>query len=91
MNTVEERKIKNYSAKLLASELTNASDSVPNATLATEAPLYSSTGNLSVIGTIVKTALTMQDIVTEEPVHHMFYIYIWGAAILGCILLTTGR
>ncbi|XP_032517438.2 ATP-binding cassette sub-family C member 4-like [Danaus plexippus] len=91
MNTVEERKIKNYSAKLLASELTNASDSVQNATLATEAPLYSSTGNLSVIGTIVKTALTMQDIVTEEPVHHMFYIYIWGAAILGCILLTTGR
>ncbi|CAG9575824.1 unnamed protein product [Danaus chrysippus] len=91
MNTVEERKLNDYSPEPLAAELTNASDAVQNASLVTEAPMYSSTTNLSVIGTIVKTALTIQDIVSEEPVHHLFFIYIWGAAILGCILLTTGR
>ncbi|CAH2068608.1 unnamed protein product, partial [Iphiclides podalirius] len=48
--------------------------------------------NLTVIGTMVKTALTMQNITTtEEYVEHSYYIYIWAIAILGCILLTTER
>ncbi|CAG5018046.1 unnamed protein product [Parnassius apollo] len=48
--------------------------------------------NLTVIGTMVKAALTIQNItVGEEPFEHSYYIYIWASAILGCILLTTER
>lgn len=49
--------------------------------------------NLTVIGTIVKTALTMQNLTTTEDhnINHPYYIYIWAIGILGCILLTTGR
>ncbi|VVC94182.1 unnamed protein product [Leptidea sinapis] len=45
--------------------------------------------NLTVIGTMVKTALTMVE--HEEPLDHIFYIYVWAAAILGCMIFTTGR
>ncbi|CAG5018055.1 unnamed protein product [Parnassius apollo] len=48
--------------------------------------------NLTVIGTMVKTAITIQNItVGEEPFEHSYYIYIWTIAILGCILLTIER
>ncbi|XP_050359927.1 ATP-binding cassette sub-family C member 4-like [Nymphalis io] len=48
--------------------------------------------NLTVIGTMMKTAITIQNIaLNEEPFDHSFYIYIWAIAILGCIILTTGR
>ncbi|CAK1599824.1 unnamed protein product [Parnassius mnemosyne] len=48
--------------------------------------------NLTVIGTMVKTALTIQNITSgEEPFEHSYYIYIWTIAILGCILLTIER
>lgn len=48
--------------------------------------------NMTVIDTMVKTALAMQNITaTYEPLNHEYYIYIWAIAILGCILLTTGR
>ncbi|CAG5018010.1 unnamed protein product [Parnassius apollo] len=48
--------------------------------------------NLTVIGTTVKAALTIQNITAgQEPLEHSYYIYIWASAILGCILLTTKR
>ncbi|XP_047031198.1 ATP-binding cassette subfamily C member 4-like [Helicoverpa zea] len=48
--------------------------------------------NVTVIDTMVKTVLAMQNITsTYEPLNHEYYIYIWAIAILGCILLTTGR
>ncbi|CAG5018016.1 unnamed protein product [Parnassius apollo] len=48
--------------------------------------------NLTVIGTMVKAALTIQNItVGEEPLEHSYYIYIWAIAIFGCILFTTER
>ncbi|CAK1599826.1 unnamed protein product [Parnassius mnemosyne] len=48
--------------------------------------------NLTIIGTMVKTALTIQNITSgEEPLQHSYYIYIWATAILVSILLTTER
>lgn len=50
----------------------------------------------TIVGTMLTTALTMQNITLNEvslleKYNHPFYIYIWAIAILGCILLTTGR
>lgn len=49
--------------------------------------------NLTVIGTIMKTAMAIQNATeTErENVNHSYYIYIWAIGILGCIILTTAR
>lgn len=49
--------------------------------------------NHTIIGTMLKTAVTMQNItlVEQEPLDSSYYIYIWAAAILGCIILTTER
>ncbi|CAG4922635.1 unnamed protein product [Colias eurytheme] len=48
--------------------------------------------NLTVIGTMMKTAITMQNITShDQPFDHSYYIYVWAAAIVGCILFTTGR
>ncbi|XP_013166628.1 PREDICTED: multidrug resistance-associated protein 4-like [Papilio xuthus] len=49
--------------------------------------------NHTIIGTMLKTAVTMQNITLTEqqPLDNNFYIYIWAAAILGCIILTTER
>ncbi|CAH4030805.1 unnamed protein product [Pieris brassicae] len=47
--------------------------------------------NHTIIGTILKTGVVMQEIAEEEPFDHTFYIYLWAIAILGCILFTTGR
>ncbi|XP_075982862.1 ATP-binding cassette subfamily C member 4-like [Anticarsia gemmatalis] len=63
------------------------SENVPSTTIAP---------NLTVVGTILKTAMAIQNLTTEETAsqelyNHPYYIYIWAIAILGCILLTTGR
>lgn len=46
--------------------------------------------NLTVIGTMMKTALTLSD-VEINVFNHSFYIYIWVAALVGCTVLTTFR
>lgn len=56
------------------------------------APTSTITPNLTVIGTMMKTAFAIQNITTGyEEYNHEFYIYIWGIAIFACIVLTTGR
>lgn len=58
----------------------------------TLAPLSTELPNMTVIGTMVKTVLAMQNITSPyEPLNHDYYIYIWAIGILGCIVLTTGR
>ncbi|XP_041973671.1 ATP-binding cassette sub-family C member 4-like [Aricia agestis] len=49
------------------------------------------TPNSTVIGTIVKTALTAISLGNSDSVEHPFYIIVWGILIFGCILLTTTR
>lgn len=77
----------------------NATDAIINN--ATELPLSDATvttmaPNLTVVGTMLKTTIVMQNLTaneteSQEMYNHPFYIYIWAIAILGCILLTTGR
>ncbi|CAG9783009.1 unnamed protein product [Diatraea saccharalis] len=48
--------------------------------------------NMTVIGTILKTAKTIQEFVPYgEYIDDSYYIYIWAITIVGCILLTTWR
>ncbi|KAG7304443.1 ABCC5 [Plutella xylostella] len=50
--------------------------------------------NMTVIGTMVKTALVMTNMTKlgdDDYVDTTFYIYIWGALILASIVLTSGR
>lgn len=68
--------------------IANSSDNMSNTT----DPLDTSIRpNHTVIGTILKTGVVMQNIAQEEPIDHDFYIYVWALAIVGCILFTTGR
>ncbi|XP_068628985.1 ATP-binding cassette subfamily C member 4-like [Battus philenor] len=70
----------NFTDSLNETESLDASDSTVNA-------------NVSVIGTMMKTALAMQNLtsIEEDEMDHSFYIYIWAVTILGCIVLTTER
>lgn len=47
--------------------------------------------NSTVIGTLVKTAFTMQSIAGPGLDFHSYYIYIWAIGIIGCVLFTTWR
>ncbi|KAJ8734792.1 hypothetical protein PYW08_014042 [Mythimna loreyi] len=100
MNDVETKYIlekEQLNATLFNSLTNSAGDNNTSANFTTELPttlLPSSTElpDKTVIDTMVKTVLTMQNITsTYEPLNHEYYIYIWAIAILGCILLTTGR
>ncbi|XP_014360452.2 ATP-binding cassette sub-family C member 4 [Papilio machaon] len=68
-------------------ELPSFMDDVTDDTISTTNP------NHTIIGTMLKTAVTMQNITLTdlEPFDNNFYIYIWAAAIFGCIILTTER
>ncbi|CAH0722547.1 unnamed protein product, partial [Brenthis ino] len=105
MNTIEDRNIKMYALLKTANNdldftLANNVSATDNETV-TDAPAIENlvattiSSNLSVIGTMLKTALTVKNLtMTEEiyePINHEYYIYIWAAAIFGCIILTTGR
>lgn len=71
-----------------------SNDTISNFTteLPTTIPSSTELPNMTVIDTMVKTVLTMQNITSVyEPINHDYYIYIWAIAILGCIILTTGR
>ncbi|CAH2099903.1 unnamed protein product [Euphydryas editha] len=101
MNTVED----NIARKALRENITNSSlpsnRSLANDVLNTFndtssldnlASTSTMNPNLTVIGTMVKTAFAMKNITSnEEQVDHSMYIYVWAIAIFGCILLTTGR
>ncbi|KAI5634784.1 ABC transporter transmembrane region domain-containing protein [Phthorimaea operculella] len=59
-------------------------------TLAPELDANTTTkANHTIIGTMIKTALTLEDIAPIRD--YSFYVYIWAIAIFGCIVLTTGR
>lgn len=50
--------------------------------------------NSTVIGTILRTGLTMQNLTSASPsdeIDHPYYIYLWGLGILGCMVFTTER
>ncbi|XP_041973565.1 ATP-binding cassette subfamily C member 4-like isoform X1 [Aricia agestis] len=87
MNNVETNLQEMNSSKLedldtlLLSSATNSSTDSDNNSIA----------NLTVIGTIVKTAITLEDISNVNKFDHFYYIYIWSAALLGCIILTSER
>ncbi|XP_021186907.3 ATP-binding cassette sub-family C member 4 [Helicoverpa armigera] len=100
MNDVETRHIvtKEHLNETAFNSLLNGnftSDSNDTGALTTELPTTvppAVVANVTVIDTMVKTVLAMQNITsTYEPLNHEYYIYIWAIAILGCILLTTGR
>lgn len=59
--------------------------------VATDSPSTTMNPNLTIIGTILKTGVAIQDLTSQHEFDHSFYIYIWAASILGCILFTTGR
>ncbi|CAK1548541.1 unnamed protein product [Leptosia nina] len=96
MNQVEARHARE--ASLMTNDLdflnsTKANDTGLSTTIAsTSVPDTTMNPNLTIIGTILKTGVAIQNITThEETFDHSFYIYIWALAILGCILFTTGR
>ncbi|PZC86949.1 hypothetical protein B5X24_HaOG200304 [Helicoverpa armigera] len=100
MNDVETRHIvtKEHLNETAFNSLLNGnftSDGNDTGALTTELPTTvppAVVANVTVIDTMVKTVLAMQNITsTYEPLNHEYYIYIWAIAILGCILLTTGR
>lgn len=48
--------------------------------------------NLTVIGTMVKTAMAMNNMTSNEaPFDHSIYMYVWATGILSCVIFTTGR
>lgn len=94
MNVVEARQVLSYK------ELNNLTSMNADFNVTTEFPLTTLDpmttvipGKETVIGTMVKTALALQNVTTtdETNINHPFYIYIWAIGILGCIILTTGR
>lgn len=103
MNNVEARHLENTSRSLNITEngnntlddgFENGTHPFENVTLPTEDMMTTIAPNLTIVGTMLRTAITMQNITeteSQEQFSHPFYIYIWAIAILGCILLTTGR
>lgn len=101
MNDVEKKHAINEMESLRLNSLANgnfSNDGNETTTIASTiitnitTPTSTIAPNLTVIGTMMKTAFAMQNITTGyEEYNHEFYIYIWGIAILGCIILTTGR
>lgn len=103
MNNVEARHLENTSRSLNITEngnntlddgFENGTHLFENVTLPTEDMMTTIAPNLTIVGTMLRTAITMQNITeteSQEQFSHPFYIYIWAIAILGCILLTTGR
>ncbi|CAB3237262.1 unnamed protein product [Arctia plantaginis] len=104
MNNVETRHLENTMRSLNITENGNTTldDSIDNGTYAFEnitlptedIPSSTMAPNLTIVGTMLRTAITMHNLtetVTQEQFGHPFYIYVWASAILGCILLTTGR
>ncbi|XP_028175944.1 probable multidrug resistance-associated protein lethal(2)03659 [Ostrinia furnacalis] len=70
---------------------TNSYNDTEFTSVTTETPLTTTDGrNLTVLDTMVKTALTIQSIAAPN-VDHSWYIYIWTVGIIGCVLLTTWR
>lgn len=49
--------------------------------------------NDTVLAEVLMNNGTVADVVTVAPskINDLFYIYVWAAAILGCIIFTTGR
>lgn len=83
-----------FSANMLDSNLTESSTDPSTTVSGSAADGSSITPNMTVIGTMVKTVLTMQNITdASQPaqIDHAYYIYLWALGILGCIVLTTTR
>ncbi|KAJ0181195.1 hypothetical protein K1T71_003280 [Dendrolimus kikuchii] len=94
MNVVEARHIKLDEELNNLTRLSNDLNDTTEIPLTTLEPMTTVIpGKETVIGTMVKTALTLQNVTTtdETNINHPFYIYIWAIGILGCIILTTGR
>ncbi|KAG7304444.1 hypothetical protein JYU34_011386 [Plutella xylostella] len=98
MNTVEDRvkilglneETSNFTrSSNITDELTTV---LPETTLDVNSSLTEP--NMTVIGTMVKTALAMTNLTrlgNDGEIDHPYFIYIWGVFIFGCIVLTTGR
>lgn len=98
MNTVEDR-VKVLGLNEETSNLTRSSNItdelttvLPETTLDVNSSLTEP--NMTVIGTMVKTALAITNLTRlgdDGEIDHPYFIYIWGVFIFGCIVLTTGR
>ncbi|KAL0850163.1 hypothetical protein ABMA28_012038 [Loxostege sticticalis] len=94
IHTIAASRSKELSGNLTSSNYTNSFNDTEFETTSftTETPETTTDGrNLTVLDTLVKTAVTIQSIVTPADIDHSYYIYIWTLGIVGCILLTTWR
>ncbi|XP_037300681.1 multidrug resistance-associated protein 4 [Manduca sexta] len=98
MNDVEARYDKGDMPELnetgiLSANLTNFNEASEVGNMTTFAPTTAIAPNLTVIGTMMKTAIAMTNVTATEleNVNHDYYIYIWAILILSCVVFTTGR